>query len=107
MTIRIFNIITSLLLGIILIVPFSLVWLLVRLTSEGPAVHWSKRIGKNNQIFLMPKFRTMKINTPQLATHLLKDGENFLTPIGGLLSSTKMICVSFEQNTMFIQLLQA
>ena len=90
MTIRIFNIITSLLLGIILIVPFSLVWLLVRLTSEGPAVHWSKRIGKNNQIFLMPKFRTMKINTPQLATHLLKDGENFLTPIGGFLRKTSL-----------------
>ncbi len=90
MIIRVFNLIVATLLGILLFVPFLIVWILVRVTSPGPAIHWSKRIGKNNEIFLMPKFRTMKINTPQLATHLLQDGQNFLTPIGSFLRKTSL-----------------
>lgn len=90
MTIRIFNIFVSLTLGFILLIPFLIICLLVRLTSPGPAIHWSKRIGKNNEIFLMPKFRTMRIDTPQVATHLLQNGQNFLTPIGGFLRKTSL-----------------
>jgi O-antigen biosynthesis protein WbqP len=90
MTIRVFNIIVSFIAAIILLIPFLLVWVLVKVTSPGPAIHWSKRIGKNNAIFLMPKFRTMRIGTPQLATHLLGDGKNYLTPIGSLLRKTSL-----------------
>ena len=56
--------------------------ILIKITSPGPIIHWSKRIGQSNREFLMPKFRTMKINTPQLATHLLKDPETYLSPMG-------------------------
>ena len=62
----------------------------VKLTSKGPAIHWSKRVGQNNQLFLMPKFRSMKIETPQLATHLMKDEKNFLTAIGPFLRKTSL-----------------
>ena len=90
MTIRIFNLFVASSLAVILLIPFLLVVILVKLTSKGPAVHWSKRIGKNNKIFLMPKFRTMRIDTPQLATHLLTNGQNFLTPIGGFLRKSSL-----------------
>jgi len=85
MTIRIFNIISAFIALLIFSIPFAIVWILVKLTSKGPAIHWSKRIGKDNQIFLMPKFRTMRIDTPQVATHLLANGQNYLTPIGSFL----------------------
>lgn len=90
MTIRIFNIITSFTLGLILLIPFTLVYILVRVTSPGPAIHWSKRIGVNNVIFFMPKFRTMRIDTPQVATHLLTNGQNYLTKIGSVLRKTSL-----------------
>lgn len=67
-----------------------LCWLAIRLTSPGPALHWSRRVGKDNRIFLMPKFRTMRIDTPQLATHLLKDPERYLTPVGRFLRKTSL-----------------
>lgn len=67
-----------------------MVYLAIKITSKGPVIHWSRRIGKNNVIFLMPKFRTMKIATPQMATHLLTNGNNFLTPIGALLRKTSL-----------------
>lgn len=88
--IRIFNILISFILSIFLLVPFLLILVLVKLTSPGPAIHWSKRVGKNNRIFLMPKFRTMKINTPQVATHLLQEGQNYLTPIGAFLRKASL-----------------
>lgn len=75
--------------SIIFFIPFWIIFLLVKLTSQGPAIHWSKRIGKNNQIFLMPKFRTMRIGTPQVATHLL-DGKSYLTPIGSFLRKSSL-----------------
>lgn len=87
---RAFDILVSggaLLVGLI---PLLVVGLLVRLTSPGPALHWSKRVGRGNAIFLMPKFRTMRIDTPQVATHLLTDPEKWVTPIGGLLRKTSL-----------------
>lgn len=89
MLIRILNIFLSFIAMIIFFIPFLIICVLVKITSPGPAIHWSKRIGKDNKIFLMPKFRTMKINTPQVATHLLK-GEQFLTPIGGFLRKSSL-----------------
>jgi O-antigen biosynthesis protein WbqP len=64
--------------------------LAVRATSSGPALYWSNRVGRNNAIFRMPKFRTMRIDTPQVATHLLKEPDQFLTPIGKLLRRTSL-----------------
>ena len=68
----------------------ALCWAAVRLTSLGPALHWSERVGKDNRLFLMPKFRTMRVNTPQLATHLLRQPGRYLTPIGALLRKTSL-----------------
>jgi len=68
----------------------ALCWAAVRLTSPGPALHWSRRVGKNNHIFTMPKFRTMRVNAPQLATHLLQEPERYLTPVGALLRRTSL-----------------
>jgi O-antigen biosynthesis protein WbqP len=61
---------------------------LIKATSRGPILHWSDRIGKNNQIFRMPKFRSMRIDTPQVATHLLSDPSAYLTPVGRFLRRT-------------------
>jgi O-antigen biosynthesis protein WbqP len=69
---------------------FALCWAAVRLTSCGPALHWSERVGKDNSTFDMPKFRTMRLDTPQLATHLLLDPERYLTPVGKLLRKTSL-----------------
>jgi O-antigen biosynthesis protein WbqP len=64
--------------------------ILIRATSRGPALHWSKRVGRNNRIFDMPKFRSMRVDTPQLPTHLLLRPDRYLTPIGGLLRKTSL-----------------
>ena len=69
---------------------FIFVYLLVRLTSPGPALYWSQRVGKNNHLFSMPKFRSMRINTPALATHLLNNPSSYLTPIGGFIRKTSL-----------------
>jgi O-antigen biosynthesis protein WbqP len=71
-------------------IPMAIVALAVRLTSPGPALYWSKRVGKGNSIFLMPKFRTMRIDTPVVATHLLNDPSKHLTPIGGFLRKSSL-----------------
>ena len=75
---------------IVLAIPLLLLAGLVRTTSPGPAIHWSKRVGRNNGLFLMPKFRTMRIDTPQVATHLMAEPERWLTPIGGFLRKTSL-----------------
>ena len=75
---------------LVLGVPLLIVAGLVRATSPGPAIHWSKRVGRGNALFLMPKFRTMRIDTPQVATHLLDDPNHWLTPIGGFLRRTSL-----------------
>lgn len=64
--------------------------LLVKLTSRGSALYWSDRIGRNNDIFKMPKFRTMRVDTPPMATHLMIEPERFLTPLGGFLRKTSL-----------------
>lgn len=82
---RTFDIFTAVILFIFLSIPLLIIALLVRLTSKGPVMHWSDRVGVNNTIFRMPKFRTMRIETPDVATHLLEDPDRYLTPIGPLL----------------------
>ncbi|NDU87259.1 MAG: sugar transferase [Ferrovum sp.] len=71
--------------SIILAIPFIVVALLVRLTSPGPVLYWSERVGQYNNIFSMPKFRTMRVGTPAVATHLLTNPDQYLTPIGSFL----------------------
>jgi O-antigen biosynthesis protein WbqP len=68
----------------------ALCWAAVRSTSPGPALHWSERVGKNNCRFRMPKFRTMRIDTPQVATHLMREPERYLTRVGALLRRTSL-----------------
>ncbi|MBB5278807.1 O-antigen biosynthesis protein WbqP [Rhizobium rosettiformans] len=75
---------------VILAIPMVIVALAVRLTSPGPAIYWSRRVGKDNSIFLMPKFRTMRTDTPVVATHLLTDPSRHLTPIGGFLRKSSL-----------------
>ena len=79
---RFFDLFLALIIVLIVIAPSLLIALLVKITSKGPILYWSKRIGVNNKIFLMPKFRTMYLNTPDVATHQLKDPDKFITSIG-------------------------
>jgi O-antigen biosynthesis protein WbqP len=74
----------------LLSLPVLLVALCVKLTSRGPAVYWSDRVGRNNHIFRMPKFRSMRIDTPALATHLLGNPDQYLTPIGSFLRKSSL-----------------
>jgi O-antigen biosynthesis protein WbqP len=87
---RLFDLLLALTATVVLALPILLVAVLVRLTSPGPALYWSDRVGAGNRIFRMPKFRTMRIGTPAVATHLLKDPAVYLTPIGGLLRRTSL-----------------
>jgi O-antigen biosynthesis protein WbqP len=68
---------------VVLATPLALLWLLVRATSPGPGLYWSQRVGRASALFPMPKFRTMRIDTPEVATHLLDNPDQWLTPIGG------------------------
>ena len=70
--------------------PMLIIAALIRLTSRGPAFYWSDRVGMNNIIFKMPKFRTMRINTPVVATHLLRNPDQYLTPIGRFLRKSSL-----------------
>jgi O-antigen biosynthesis protein WbqP len=76
--------------ALILFVPVLLVAMAVRLTSKGPALYWSDRVGRNNVIFKMPKFRSMRVGTPAVATHLLADVRSHLTPIGSFLRKSSL-----------------
>jgi len=82
---RLFDFILALFLILLLMVPMIIIAIVIMLTSRGAAIHWSERVGKNNVVFKMPKFRSMKIDTPDLATHLLKDSSSTLTPVGSFL----------------------
>lgn len=75
---------------LIFAVPVIAIALMIRLTSKGPAIYWSNRVGKNNRIFSMPKFRTMLIGTPAVATHLLTNPHAYVTKIGTLLRKTSL-----------------
>ena len=74
----------------ILVLPMILIFVLIRLTSKGPAIYWSDRVGKNNSVFKMPKFRSMLIQTPTVATHLLNEPVSYLSPIGGFLRRSSL-----------------
>ena len=74
----------------ILVLPMILIFVLIRLTSKGPAIYWSDRVGKNNSVFKMPKFRSMLIQTPTVATHLLNEPDSYLSPIGGFLRRSSL-----------------
>ncbi|CAM3178790.1 hypothetical protein SPAN111604_08720 [Sphingomonas antarctica] len=87
---RIFDIVLALLTAVVLAIPMLIVAVLVRATSPGPVLYWSDRVGRHNRIFAMPKFRTMRVGTPAVATHLVADGSAWLTPIGGLLRRTSL-----------------
>ena len=82
---RLFDLVMGVILLILLVLPMLLTAITVRLTSKGPALYWSDRVGLGNVIFKMPKFRSMRVDTPDLATHLMIDPNAFLTPIGGIL----------------------
>jgi len=87
---RIFDLALAMFASILLALPIFMVMLAVRLTSPGPAVYWSDRIGRNNRLFKMPKFRSMRIDTPAVATHLLSNPEQWLTPIGSFLRRSSL-----------------
>lgn len=87
---RCFDLIVALVLGIVLVLPIVLVAILVKITSKGPVLYWSDRVGKNNILFKMPKFRSMRVDTPAVATHLLTNAKDYLTPIGAFLRKSSL-----------------
>jgi len=87
---RVFDIFLGCLTALILFVPVLLLGMVVRLTSKGPALYWSNRVGRNNVIFKMPKLRSMRVGTPAVATHLLADACLHLTPIGSFLRKSSL-----------------
>jgi O-antigen biosynthesis protein WbqP len=87
---RLFDLLLAVFVGCFLLVPVLVVAVLVRLTSKGPALYWSDRVGRNNTIFKMPKFRSMRVGTPAVATHLLADPKAHLTPIGSFLRKSSL-----------------
>jgi O-antigen biosynthesis protein WbqP len=82
---RIFDLTMAILLSGIFCVPMILIVLLVKMSSSGPVLYWSDRVGINNQIFKMPKFRTMRTDTPAVATHLLGNSDDYMIPVGSFL----------------------
>lgn len=87
---RLFDITSSLIALLVLSIPMLLVAVVVKLTSRGPTLYWSDRVGRYNSIFRMPKFRSMRIDTPAVATHLLTNPDRFLTPIGNFLRKSSL-----------------
>ena len=87
---RVFDLVFALVLVLILFFILIIISILIKLSSKGPVLYWSNRVGKNNRIFRMPKFRTMMIKTPEIATHLMINPDQFLSPIGGFLRQTSL-----------------
>jgi O-antigen biosynthesis protein WbqP len=87
---RLFDLLLTLFFVIVLALPILVVAIVVRLTSSGPVLYWSDRVGKRNIIFRMPKFRTMQVGTPAVATHLLSDSGQYLTPVGSFLRKSSL-----------------
>ena len=87
---RLFDLILAALAGVCLLVPVLLVAMLVRFSSPGPVLYWSDRVGRHNKIFKMPKFRSMRTDTPAVATHLLHDPAKYLTPVGSFLRKSSL-----------------
>ena len=98
---RLFDLFLSCILLILLAIPMLLIVIAIRLTSKGPSLYWSDRIGKNNVIFQMAKFRSMRVETPSMATHLMTEPDAFLTPIGGFLRRN-----SFDELPQIISILK-
>jgi O-antigen biosynthesis protein WbqP len=87
---RLLDLVVTLVALVVFAIPMVLVGLLVRFSSRGPVLYWSDRVGRNNIVFAMPKFRTMRVDTPVLPTHLLQDPASFLTPIGSFLRKSSL-----------------
>ena len=87
---RVFDLSLFFLAGLILAIPFLFVGVMVKLTSAGSILYWSDRVGRENKTFKMPKFRTMYLGTPAVATHLLPDPRQFLTPVGSFLRKSSL-----------------
>ena len=87
---RVFDLILVFVLASVFVLPMMVLGLLVRLTSKGPALYWSVRVGRYNRVFKMPKFRSMRIDTPAVATHLLQNPDRYLTPLGKFLRKSSL-----------------
>jgi O-antigen biosynthesis protein WbqP len=87
---RLFNLLICIVAIVLLLIPIVAVAIVVRMTSPGPVLYWSKRVGRNNRIFMMPKFRTMHVGTPVLASHLLLEPKEHLTSIGSFLRKSSL-----------------
>ena len=87
---RLIDLAVALVAAVFLALPILIVAFAVRLTSPGPALYWSDRVGRDNRIFKMPKFRSMRIDTPAVATHLLLNPDQWLTPIGSFLRKSSL-----------------
>lgn len=87
---RLFDLAVALVAAVFLVLPILIVALAIRLTSPGPLLYWSNRVGRHNRIFKMPKFRSMRIDSPAVATHLLQNPEQWLTPIGSFLRKSSL-----------------
>jgi O-antigen biosynthesis protein WbqP len=87
---RLFDLVLAIILIILFALPLIVVALAIRLTSSGSSLYWSDRVGRDNHIFKMPKFRSMRTDTPAVATHLLDNPQSFLTPIGGFLRRSSL-----------------
>lgn len=87
---RLFDLLLAVMIAILAVIPFILLALLVKVTSRGPVLYWSDRVGRDNRLFKMPKFRSMRTGTPVVATHLLEDPQSHLTPIGSFLRKSSL-----------------
>jgi O-antigen biosynthesis protein WbqP len=87
---RFFDVMASSFLLLVLALPIALIAVVVKITAKGPVLYWSDRVGRDNCIFKMPKFRSMRFDAPQVATHLLLDPDTYLTPVGSFLRHTSL-----------------
>ena len=87
---RLFDLLLLVVVGVLLALPLIVTALAVRLSSPGPVIYWSERVGQRNKLFKMPKFRSMRIDTPVMATHLLPNPDQWLTPIGSFLRRSSL-----------------
>jgi len=87
---RLFDLLMALSIAMVITIPMVLIAVVVRLTSKGPALYWSDRVGRGNALFKMPKFRSMRVDTPAVATHLLNDPDAYLSPVGAFLRRSSL-----------------
>ena len=87
---RIFDLLLGIVILALFIIPMLLILIVICFSTKGPALYWSERVGKNNKIFKMPKFRSMLVDTPPLATHLLNNPDSYLSPIGAFLRHSSL-----------------